>query len=87
MSNADSKMYAELAAEVDAADLMRTRKIIAEALQSARDAWLPGHLIVEALILELESCVTSEDQHAVANFMRNLADAIDEDSLRKVNYH
>ncbi len=87
MSNADSKMYAELVAEVDAADLMRARKIIAEALQSARDAWLPGHLIVEALILELESCVTSEDQHAVANFMRNLADAIDEDSLRKVNYH
>ncbi len=87
MSNADRKRYAELVAEVDAADLIRAQKIVAKAVQTARDAWLPSHLIAEALLLELESCITTEDQHVVANFLRNLADAIDRDSLKKVNYH
>lgn len=83
----EKKTSDELIAEVDAADLERAREAIAEAVQNARDEWIPNYLITSALALELQACiVVDQGSDEAAAFLRRLADAIAEPK-RAPAYH
>jgi hypothetical protein len=69
----------ELIVEVEATDLLRARGAVARGVQAARDEWIPVHLIADALALELRSFALGvQPAQRVANFLRVLADSIDD---------
>ena len=68
----------ELIAQVDSEDLARARSEVADAIQRAQDAWIPGHLIASALALELQSFLTAnEPPDNPASILRRLADHLE----------
>ena len=87
MTDTNDRRLLELAAQVDHQDLKHVRTAISEAVQTARDAWIPKHLIAQALALELQACIVDEDASAVVNFLRHMADTIDESKPDTPRHH
>lgn len=87
MTDTNDRRLLELAAQVDHQDLKHARTAISEAVQTARDAWIPKHLIAQALALELQACIVDEDASAVVNFLRHMADTIDESKPNTPRHH
>ena len=87
MTDTNDRRLLELAAQVDHQDLKHARTAISEAVQTARDAWIPKHLIAQALALELQACIVDEDASAVGNFLRHMADTIDESKPDTPRHH
>lgn len=80
----------DLVMQVDADDLDRARTIISTAIQDAKAAWIPGHLVAGALYLELLNTLvenkTSGDNQA-AEFLEAITRNISECSLDEPNIH
>ena len=87
MTDRNDRRLLELAAQVDHQDLKHARTAISEAVQTARDAWIPKHLIAQALALKLQACIVDEDASAVVNFLRHMADTIDESKPDRPRHH
>jgi len=65
--------------QAEAEDLSRARSVVAEAVERAREAWIPGNSIASALALELQTCLaTSDDPEEVAKLLRQIASSIDQ---------
>ena len=87
MTDRNDRQLLELAAQVDDQDLKHARTAISEAVKTARDTWIPKHLVAQALALELQACIVDEDASAVVSFLRHMADTIDESKPDKPRYH
>ncbi len=73
--------------DVNASDLARARAAVAEGVEKAQRDWIPHHLIVSALALELQTCVSGhEPSSEVAGYLRKLADLIS-DEASSAGYH
>mgnify|MGYP001168970058 FL=1 len=83
----NDKRLSDLAAEADDQDLARARAAITEGVKTARDSWIPKHLVAQALVLELQACIVDEDSLAVVEFLRRMADTIEKPEKSKPNYH
>ncbi|MDA0804611.1 MAG: hypothetical protein O3A23_03100 [Proteobacteria bacterium] len=74
-NNAEQKCPEAIIAGVDASDLIRARTAVASGVQLAQKEWIPSHLIVCALSLELQGqLVDAEASNDLAIYLRRLAD-------------
>ncbi|MBT3564903.1 hypothetical protein N8881_04640 [Pseudomonadales bacterium] len=64
-------------AGVDASDLVRARAAVNSGVQSAQKEWIPSHLIVSALALELQDQISAgEHSNELSIYLRRLADFV-----------
>ncbi len=85
MSNAQSSRELNnietLIAEVDASDLAQARDLIAKGVQTLQKQWIPTHLIVSALALELQDQIAGEvPSPELTVYLRRLADFVSYES-------
>lgn len=66
-----------LIAGVDAEDLARARSQISEGVRSAQAQWIPSHLIVSALALELQEQIAGEQPSPeLSLYLRRLSEFV-----------
>ena len=73
-----SQQAAEAAiAGVDASDLARARAAVNQGVESAKKAWIPTHLVICALALELQNQLSdSEPSAELSAYLHRLADFV-----------
>ncbi|MDG1204147.1 MAG: hypothetical protein P8N51_02120 [Pseudomonadales bacterium] len=77
-----SQQTAEAAiAGVDAKDLARARAAVNQGVESAQKQWIPTHLVVCALALELQNQISdSEPSAELSTYLHRLADFVSADA-------
>jgi hypothetical protein len=76
-----SQKAAEAAiAGVDASDLARARAVVNQGVEAAKKEWIPTHLVVCALALELQNQISDTEPSAeLSTYLHRLADFVSAD--------
>lgn len=72
----------ERIAQVHAADVTAARRLLAEAVSTARECWIPVDAIADALVQELVECTARGSEPArMSAYLRGLAALIDRSAV------
>jgi hypothetical protein len=75
--NEEQDSQEAIIASVNASDLARARSAVKDGVQAAQKQWIPTHLIVCALALELQDQISDgEPLNELTIFLRRLADFV-----------